>query len=451
MSYDWDKNVSKLKEKVSITDYVSKHVSLDKSGKGICPFHDDTNPSLAVHEKRGIFKCFSCGVGGDVIQFHKKLFNVSVKDSMEHLSKEYGVPIDAFNESNGISIDYSFTKYNDVAADFMSFRLFAHPDILEHIITTRNLSEETLRAYQVGICMNNAELRNVLKDKFPSASYNDVKELILPNGKPTFGGRIVFPLHNNSGNHVLGFSGRKLYADYDGTNILGYSDKPFSSDQEVAKYINSANSEIDYGYNKGSYLYGYHIAKAFGDIILMEGYYDVLSMYELGYKNTVAIGGTSLTVSQLSSLPNKDIVICLDFDKAGILATLDITKKFYYSNFNYGMFLVSTIEPVTDASEYLASRSKEGFKIGNFVEYINHVLSYYMPFYFDVKERYILYKAIVDTVNAMTASSGLNSFKASDIRMLILRHLHFHEPQLKEYVDDVLNKLYEVSQHGKPI
>jgi len=307
-------------ESSRIDDVVSEFVSLKKRGAtllGLCPFHNEKTPSFTVSPKRGIYKCFGCGKGGNVVNFLMEHEQFTYPEALRYLAKKYNIEIvekertpDEIKELNEKEALYHL---NDFAAKFFTESLLTTEQGKAIGLTyfkERGFREETIRKFQLGYSVD-------VWDHFTShalkSGYN--MDYLVKTGLTIekdekhydrFRGRVMFPIHNISG-RVLGFGGRTL-----------------SSEKTIPKYVNSPESDI---YHKSNVLYGINLAKgaiiANDNCYLVEGYTDVISLHQAGIENVVASSGTSLTNDQVRLIrrytPN--ITILYDGDAAGIKAS----------------------------------------------------------------------------------------------------------------------------------
>ncbi len=296
--------IDEVLQKASIVDIVSEYVELEKKGKnhvGLCPFHGDTNPSMSVSEDKKIFKCFSCGAGGNAIKFVQDFEKISFVEATKKVADRVGITIDV-KESK-------FRKYhkiNQEASDFYSFYLGNTPEgtSIKSYLQTRGMSDETIKQFEIGFAPEGNLLFKSLRNKHFEPLDIITTGLSQKNNDQyydTFRKRIMFPIWDSSGN-IVGFSGR----------TVGKSDQ--------AKYVNSSESSL---FKKGEILYNFHKAinpiKQKNRVILMEGFMDVIAAHNAGLHEVVATMGTALThkhVQLLKRVTNK-VVICFDGDKPG--------------------------------------------------------------------------------------------------------------------------------------
>lgn len=315
--------VEKILDTVKIEEVVGDFVSLRKRGAnylGLCPFHQDKNPSMSVSSTKGIFKCFSCGKAGNAVSFLMEHEHMTYWEALRYLARKYHIEIVEKEETAEeiaqrqryesllVVMDYAQKYYADVLWNTEIGRAVGLSYFRE-----RRFSDETIRKFGLGYA---ASRPLTLCGKALKEGYK--KEYLVDAGMclereesgelyDRFFDRVMFPIHSISG-RVIAFGGRTL-----------------KSDKTVAKYVNSPQCEI---YDKSRSLYGIFQAKnaiAKNDkCILVEGYADVLSMHQAGITNVVASSGTSLTVEQIRLIKRftEHVTIMYDGDSAGIKAAL---------------------------------------------------------------------------------------------------------------------------------
>ncbi|MFN8267053.1 MAG: DNA primase [Chitinophagales bacterium] len=313
--------ILKILDTAQIEDVVRDFVNLKKSGsilKGNCPFHQEKTPSFVVNPNKNIFKCFGCGVGGDSVTFIMEHEKFSFPEALRYLANKYHIEIEetqtstedkqAQDEKESLMIILSY------AAKFYQHQLSETEEgkaIGLSYFKERGFLEDTIQAFQLGYAPDSYD--SLLKDALKNG-YNN--ELLLKTGLikekndkayDFFRDRVMFPIHNVSGK-VIAFAGRIL-----------------RKSENQPKYINTAETEL---YHKSQILYGISQAKAAirkQDVCyLVEGYTDVISLYQAGIKNVVASSGTALTKEQVLLVKRftENIVILYDGDAAGIKAAL---------------------------------------------------------------------------------------------------------------------------------
>lgn len=313
--------IQQILGRIDIIDVVGEFVKLKKRGTnyiGNCPFHNEKTPSFTVSPAKEIYKCFGCGKSGNTISFIMEHEKYSYVDALKWLANRYGIEIEETFVSDEQRQQYqtadSLYIINSFAQQFFSRMLFESEegqDIGLSYFKERGFREEIIRKFQLGY---SPEHRDAFTKEALAKQYN--AELLVKTGlvvnrndqlADNYRGRVIFPIHNNSGK-VLGF----------GARILKSNDK-------APKYINTPENEI---YSKSKILYGSYFARTAIDkadeCLLVEGYTDVVSLHQAGIENVVASGGTSLTIDQLRLVRKytNNLTIIYDGDAAGIKAAL---------------------------------------------------------------------------------------------------------------------------------
>jgi len=304
---------------VSIVDIISRRVSLKKTGhnyKGFCPFHNDKNtPSFSVSDEKGLYHCFSCGVGGNVLTFLKEYDKLDFVDSIKELSKIAGIDIEEYlNDQDNLPLRNRLKTMHNIAQEYFVQKLYDYQDLGARFavksIKQRKLDKKTIKLFGLGYGGNSWDgLFNHLKNQA-----FDIDEIILSGlcGKTNqdkyydrFKNRITFPIFDNDG-QIIAYGGRALDPN---TN---------------AKYINSPENPL---FKKGHILYGWNLAKEqvieSGQIILVEGYIDVIRLFQAGFSIVAAPLGTGLTEDRVQFLKHKidNLILCFDGDSAGQKST----------------------------------------------------------------------------------------------------------------------------------
>ncbi len=318
MGYSVSESVVKeIKERFSIVSLIEAYVSLKKSGRnyvGLCPFHNEKTPSFYVSDEKGIFHCFGCGVGGDIFGFMMRYNNLTFAEAVRELARRAGLKIEngSLTARRRPRRDVLF-KLNLFASRFYYSMLFESPEgrVAREYLRKRGIPLETAKEFKLGYAPGrwDALVGFLIKKKAPLKIAEELGLIIKRRSRDgyydRFRERIMFPIMDVDG-RVIGFGGRALT-------------------QEEPKYINSPESEI---YHKRSTLYGLDRAKdsirKSGQVIMVEGYMDLLSLYSAGIKNVVATLGTSITRNQVVLLRRYTdrITVVLDGDRAGEKASL---------------------------------------------------------------------------------------------------------------------------------
>lgn len=316
--------IDRILSAANIVDVVSGYVSLRRSGasyKGLCPFHDDTTPSFYVSPARGVCKCFSCGEGGNVVHFIMKIEQLSYYEALKFLAKKYGIEVEerelTDEERVAQSERESMFALNEWASNYFHDTLLNTNDGQAIGLTyfrERGFRDDIIEKFRLGFCLQKYD---DLAKKALQTGYKE--EYLIKTGlcfkrddgslRDKYWGRVIFPWFGINGK-VTGFGGRVLDARTKGVN---------------QKYINSPESDI---YHKANELYGLYQAKQsaarLDNIIMVEGYTDVLSMHQAGIENVVANSGTALSEQQVKLLRRytRNITLIYDGDEAGIHAAL---------------------------------------------------------------------------------------------------------------------------------
>ena len=320
------KTIDEIKLAAKIEEVVGDFIPLKRAGKdwvGLCPFHDDKDPSLHVSPRLGIYKCFVCDSAGDSVKFLMEHEKISYPDALRYLAEKYHIEI--VEDKKELTPEEQAAQTEREA--LLGVNSFAEKYFIEQMNETeagraiglsyfkeRGFQESTIKKFRLGYCpegwdsFTKAALANGYKLEYLLTTGLTKQS---ENGKTYdfYRGRVIFPIHNASGKTV-GFGGRIL--------AKGKSDK-------VAKYFNSPENPI---YHKSDILYGFFFARKSirtkDNVYLVEGYTDVISMVESGVENVVASSGTALTDGQirLISSQTKNITVLYDGDNAGIKASL---------------------------------------------------------------------------------------------------------------------------------
>jgi len=321
-----EEKVSEIRDRSSILEIVSDYVSLKKAGKnyrGLCPFHSEKTPSFMVNEEKQIFHCFGCGEGGDVFTFLMKIGHFSFPQAVEELAKRYGVrlprrePTEAQKKEMGKK--ETLFQINRMASEYYHDLLIQRKEGEKgrRYLSQRGIQEKIIREYRLGYAIERWDglVQYLLGEKVsPELAWE--LGLILPRKKAgdsarkegwydVFRNRIIFPIFDLH-QRVVGFGGR----------LIG---------EGLPKYINSSESGI---YHKGEILYGLSEARQYISemdyVILVEGYFDLLTLHQFGLKNSVATLGTALTQKHLHLLKRytENVITVFDPDQAGTQATL---------------------------------------------------------------------------------------------------------------------------------
>ena len=304
--------IEEIKSRAGIVDVVSEYVALRKAGRnfiGLCPFHKEKTPSFSVNAERQIFYCFGCGSGGDVFEFIMKVNNMSFSEALNHLAEKTGVVIQKKRpEAAGAekTLREEIKRINRFAGDYFIRSLNSESGKgARGYLRKRGINEETVREFRLGFAPAGwRQLRDLFEKSRIPLPLAEKAGLVIRGEKgdfyDRFRGRLIFPIQDVAGEFIA-FGGR-------------------ASGDEKPKYLNSPESPV---YTKGRNLYGLNRAKdeirKKGYAVLVEGYFDVLSLWNAGIRNAVAALGTALTRDHLELLRRftTGIVAIFDPDEGG--------------------------------------------------------------------------------------------------------------------------------------
>jgi DNA primase len=325
-----DSPIQQIKDRLSVTDILADYVQLKKAGanfKAVCPFHNEKTPSFMVSPSKQLWRCFGCGLGGDIFEFIKLAENVEFPEALKILADRAGIELKKPTAEELKVSEKRHTLYdiNAAAAKYFSKVLWESRSGNEALmyLRGRGLTDPTIRAWQLGFAPSDFHyLENFLVKTFP-------KEDIVLAGLAVkkddgavydrFRGRVMFPIMNIHG-QVVGFTGRIL-----------------KDEKDAAKYVNSPETPI---YNKSRELFGLFQAKNVirkeNRAVLVEGNMDVISSHQAGFNQTVASSGTALAGSQLQTLKRftENLIFAFDTDSAGATATRRALEEALNQGFN---------------------------------------------------------------------------------------------------------------------
>ncbi len=349
-------SIDNLKNQVNIVDVIGRVVPLKRAGsnyKGVCPFHNEKTPSFIVSEQKQIFTCFGCGATGDVIEFVKRYYNLEFSEAIEKLAAEYGIRMEKHERKDSREIYY---RVNKLAANFF-YRAFTEKANKGYpYMKRRGISPAILKKFGIGYADEQWDslYKYLLSQNVDKKIMLELGLISESNGKcyDKFRNRVIFPIINTRGK-VIGFGGRAINPD----------DNP--------KYLNSPESPV---FQKKNNLYGLNISRqSVGKedyIILVEGYMDVIALYQSGIENIAASLGTALTENQarLITRYTKNVVLSYDADGAGRAAALrglDILKP------QGCKVRVLHVTDGKDPDEYVKKNGKKAF-----IDLVNKALPY---------------------------------------------------------------------------
>ena len=367
-------------DNIDIVSLVSEYVKLEKRGQnylGLCPFHNEKTPSFTVSPEKKIAHCFGCGKGGNIFQFVSLIENITYNQAIAKLGTRLGLDLES-NDNKEASYDLN----NELDIMYYGHRLLADyynyillntkeaEDALKYLLD-RGLSEDVIKHFNLGYAPRD---NNIALNFFNSNKIN--LDLMVEAGLlgkndngdyyDVFKDRVMFPIKNNQ-NQVVAFSGRTM-----------------SSDKNVPKYYNTHETKI---FEKRTVLYNFSDARSFiakeNEVILCEGYMDVIKAHQNGMKNTVALMGTNIDNNKLKELLSlvKKITLSLDNDEAGSKAQIEIGNRIIQTTDNIYKLKFSGAK---DLDEFLTEKNIKNpdFDVENYLRnnkehFINYKIEYY--------------------------------------------------------------------------
>ncbi|MDY3928331.1 MAG: DNA primase [Clostridia bacterium] len=358
MPYYPDDVINEVFAENDIIDYVSRYVKLKKTGKdysGLCPFHKEKSPSFHVSREKQLFHCFGCGASGNLVQFVMRSEGLDFVEAVKLLAERAGINLPE-NANEGFDSSYELKKkvyeMNKITARFYYDTLTKSPEGKTGYayFAQRKITPKTITAYGLGFA---PESGNALYRLLKKSGYGD--DEIINAGLAVkrddkiydkFRNRVMFPIIDLRGN-IIGFGGR----------IMGNA--PEQGEYKIPKYLNSAETPV---FNKGRNLFSLNFAKKSSpySIILVEGYMDVITVYQAGITNVVATLGTALTENQAKLLMKycNEILICYDSDGPGQKATI---RAIEIINSVGGRSRVIKLKGAKDPDEYIKANGAAQF------------------------------------------------------------------------------------------
>lgn len=349
--------INEIRSKADIVKVISSYIPLNKQGKnyfGVCPFHDDHNPSMSVSPDKQIYKCFVCGASGNVFTFVKDFENVSFNEAVSIVGASVGIEYKASNKVI-VKKNKDEIKLMDFVCKYYQNNLYTKDGInaLKYL-EKRNINEDIIKRFKIGLSLNQYDgLAKILTSKEYNVQTLDNLGLVNSNLQDYFHNRIMFPLCNEDG------------------DVIGFSARIFNNETNQPKYLNTKETIL---FKKGNFLYNYHLAKKAVKkdkiLIIVEGQMDVIRLCQNGFENCIALSGTALTDEQVLMIKKLKVPVylTLDNDNAGEIATYrngEILEKN-----NVDLKVVRLLD-YKDPDEFLQNKSKE-----EFLNYLKKPMSY---------------------------------------------------------------------------
>lgn len=338
--------INEVRRKNDIVDVIGEKIPLEKRGKnyfGVCPFHDDTNPSMSVSREKQIYTCFSCHATGNVFTFLMNYEHKEFNQVLSDLANRVGITLSGF-KTKKISTKYDeWYKIYDLANKYYQNNLLSKEgEGAREYLKNRSIDDETVKEFEIGYSLKmRDDLTKLLTMKGHSIDLLN-KIGLCSEDHDIYNSRLMFPLHDLNGK-VIGFSGRIITSG------------------KQNKYLNTKETEL---FKKGKLLYHYHIAKEEArvkkSVIIMEGFMDIIRASTVGIKNTVATMGTALTkdhIKEIKRLSN-NIILCFDGDDPGVKATLASGELFKSEGIEVKVIILPGED---DPDTYILKNGKEAF------------------------------------------------------------------------------------------
>ncbi len=387
-------SIDDLISKVDIVSVISNFSSLVKAGasfKTLCNVHGDKTPSLSINPKKQIYKCFVCDHGGNALDYLIWAQKFNFNQALEYLIKESGENIDEYksliSSRKHSEKEIRLFEANKDASDLFNYYLnIAFDEKDENILPflrKRNITKKIIDRFKLGFAPTSVDEASSYIKALRRKGHDDSTlinaSLLSGDGeKQFFSNKFIFPIIDEEDN-VVGFSGRKIFDNDDN------KDEP--------KYLNSKESLI---FKKSQVMYNYNVAKKFDQIIVVEGFMDVIAFYRIGYENTIALMGLNLSNENLYKLKqHKEVLIFLDSDEAGKKSTLKLIKIFIENKIN-GFVLDN---PYSKDADEIVSQEDGKEKLANVLntktKFIKFIFDYFMSG-FDKSDYESLKQAIIE-------------------------------------------------------
>ena len=353
-----DDIIAKICDENDIIDYVSQYVQLKKSGRdysGLCPFHSEKTPSFHVSQDKQLFHCFGCGASGNLVQFVMRTENLDFVDALHVLADRAGIEIP---ENGGVSDASHEKKQRILAMNREAARFFyaclkdkKTGEKAQRYFAKRRIPWKTITVYGLGYAPDGRDtlVKHLTSKTFRPEEILEAGLAVTREGqiRDKFRDRVMFPIIDVRGN-VIGFGGRVMHNEKE---INGYS---------IPKYLNSPETPV---FDKGRNLFSLNLAKdsKASELILCEGYMDVISVYQAGVHNIVATLGTAITENQARLMLRyaNEILICYDMDEAGTKAALRAIDVISQAG---GRSRVIRLKNAKDPDEYINKNGIEKFR-----------------------------------------------------------------------------------------
>ena len=410
--------LEEIKLRLKVSEVVGKSVALKKRGKefiGISPFTTEKTPSFTVSDEKRFYHCFSSGEHGNIFDFVMKTQSIKFGEAVRQLALQAGMQPYKFSKFDAEK-EKRYETYKNILKDFTEYHhkiIFSEDTNALHYLEKRGIGKNTILEFKLGYVPYNSEFYKIISQKFSEKEimatglfFKDEKRNRFAN---RFNSRIIFPIKNIVGD-VIAFGGRII------------------KDGKYAKYINSPETEF---YKKGRHIFNLEKAKSFPkkneEVIIVEGYMDVISIYTSGIKNVVSNSGTALTENQINLIWKffSDPIVCLDGDSSGQKAALRIAESLLpFIKENNKISFVSLKNGI-DPDDYIKEKGKEVFE--NFLKTKSSIQDFIWKIYsndlnrndpFAITKFEKKFKNLCRTINDETLRKHILEFYLEKIRNL---------------------------------
>ena len=360
------KSIEKLKNQIDIVNIIEQYIPVKKMGssyKCVCPFHDDKNPSMSINQNKQMYHCFACKAGGDAVKFVMDYEKLTYPEAIERIASLVNFSLEYTNDKAPTQKENKHIL--EKANAFYRSEFFKHEAAVRYIYS-RGINDAMIEKFELGWAGDSASTIRLLQNENIEPKEALEVGIVKQNEKGIYASfieRITFPIYSHT-TRLVGFGGRTI------------SDHP-------AKYVNSPQSSV---FDKSKLLYGYHLAKQSifekKQIIITEGYLDVIMLHYAGFTNAVAVLGTALTTSHLPLLKRGEIsvVLCFDGDGAGINAAIKSSRLLSQNEIDGSVVIIKGGADPADMvfagrSEELKEMFDSGTELGEF--YIEQIVKKY--------------------------------------------------------------------------
>jgi len=439
-----ESKIEEIRSTASIVDVISGYVQLRKRGRnylGLCPFHSEKTPSFTVSEDKQIYHCFGCHAGGNVFKFLMDYEKISFIESVQELAAQLGIDIE-YESSPGDekqSEQEVFYDINTEAAKYFYNNLHNSDEgeIVRKYLQERKIKTQTIKTFGLGYALRGWE--NFL---------NFAKENKLDIGKIVELGILI---KNDDGRHHDRFAGRLIFPIFSPNGrVVAFAGRVLDEREKGAKYLNSPESLI---YIKGRILYGLSFAKdeirKLDKAILVEGYMDLISLFQAGIKNVVAVSGTALTEEQVQLLSRytKNVVLLFDADTAGIKASMRSIELLLKKDVEVK---IAALPGGEDPDSFINNYGKEKFE--EIISYAQNFLEYQSG-YFEKQGMFNDPAKMTEAIRELVKSAALinDELKRNLLIKTIAKNFSLREILIENELEKILKKERATAKVSKPI